>query len=70
MHAVTDASERVKARAGLERKEREYRKRLNALRVEEERRYQEKDGAMAKLSQRAKVSAGRTLIGSAYFWVT
>ncbi|MFT3842647.1 MAG: SNF2-related protein [Myxococcaceae bacterium] len=69
MHGVEDPAERVKARANLERKEREYRKRISSLRVEEERRYQEKDGAMAKLSQRAKVSAGRTLIGSAYFWV-
>jgi hypothetical protein len=67
--AIEDPSERVKARAKAERQEREYRKKLQALRVAEEQRFSEKDRTMAALAQKAKVVAGRTLVASAYFWV-
>ena len=67
--AIEDPSERVKARANAERAEREYRKKLQALRVNEEQRYAEKDRTMTALAQKAKVVAGRTLVASAYFWV-
>ncbi len=67
--AIEDPSERVKARAKAERAEREYRKKLQSLRVGEEQRFAEKDRTMAALAQKAKVVAGRTLVASAYFWV-
>ncbi len=67
--AVSDPAERAKLRGAVERAEREYRRRLTALRTAEEQRYAEKDKAMVALAARAKVSVGRTLVASAYFWL-
>ena len=70
--AVPGADEppaRLKLRAQAERLEREYRKKLAALRQQEEQRYAEKDRTLAQLAQKAKVVAGRSLIASAYFWL-
>ena len=65
---VEDPTERMRARAAAERAEREYRKKLALLRQTEEQRYQEKDRALAQLAQRAKVTPGRALVATAYFW--
>lgn len=65
-----DPSERVKARAHAERLEREYRKRLASLRNEEEKRYAAKDRQVADLAHKAKVTEKRSLIASAYFWLS
>ncbi len=65
--AVPGAAERIKARAHAERLERQYRKALQTLRMEEEQRYAEKDRAFAAMAQKAKVALGRTLVASAYF---
>jgi hypothetical protein len=66
---VEDPSERIKARAGAERLEREYRRKLQQLRAAEDQRYNEKDRMLATLAQKAKVIANRTLVATAYFWV-
>ncbi len=68
--AIDEPSERVKARANAERLEREYRRKLQQLRVAEEQRYAEKDRTLASLTQKAKVTTNRTLVASAYFWVS
>ncbi|HEY8206471.1 MAG TPA: SNF2-related protein [Myxococcaceae bacterium] len=71
-HAVTEQDEpadRVKARAFAERLERDYRRRLQSLRMEEEKRYAQKDRGLAQLAQQAKVVEKRALIASAYFWL-
>jgi hypothetical protein len=60
----------VKARANAERLEREYRRKLASLRNEEEKRYMAKDRAIADLSAKAKVVEKRSLIASAYFWLS
>lgn len=65
-----DPSERMKARAHAERLERDYRKRLASLRNEEEKRYMAKDRQVADLAQKAKVTEKRSLIASAYFWLS
>nr|WP_228531056.1 MULTISPECIES: SNF2-related protein [Myxococcaceae] len=67
---VDEPSERVKARANAERLEREYRRKLASLRNEEEKRYLAKDRAIADLTQKAKVVEKRSLIASAYFWLS
>jgi hypothetical protein len=64
-----DPADRVKARAGAERLERDYRRRLQALRMEEEKRYAHKDRSLAGMAQQAKVAEKRALIASAYFWL-
>lgn len=66
---LEDPAERLKARAGAERMEREYRRKLQQLRTAEEQRYAEKDRMLAALTQKAKVVANRTLVATAYFWV-
>ncbi len=66
---TTEPQDRVKARAHAERTEREYRKKLQALRVAEEQHYGEKDRTLAALAAKAKVVVDRTLVASAYFWV-
>ena len=65
-----DPAERVKARAHADRLEREYRKKLASLRNEEEKRYAAKDRQIADLIQKAKVTEKRSLIASAYFWLS
>jgi len=65
-----EPAERVKARAFAERLERDYRRRLQALRMEEEKRYAQKDRTLAQLAQQAKVVEKRALIASAYFWLS
>jgi ERCC4-related helicase len=65
-----DPAERVKARAHAERLEREYRKKLASLRNEEEKRYAAKDRQIADLANKAKVTEKRSLIASAYFWLS
>ena len=68
--AIEDPAERIKARAHAERAEREYRRKLVALRNEEEKRYAQKDRSLAQLAQQAKVTERRSLIASAYFWLS
>ena len=70
MTAAEEPSERIKARAHAEKLEREYRRRLASLRNEEEKRYAAKDRATADLTQKAKVVEKRSLIASAYFWLS
>jgi hypothetical protein len=67
---LEDGTERARARAAIERAEREHRRRLAALRTEEERRYGVKDRSLAELGARAKVVDRRALVGTAYFWLT
>lgn len=67
---TTDPSERLKARANLDRLEREYRKKLSSLHNEEETRYSLKDRNLSMLVQKAKVTEKRALIASAYFWLS
>jgi hypothetical protein len=70
VYSHEDPSERVKARAHAERLEREYRKKLASLRNEEEKRYAAKDRQIADLANKAKVTEKRSLIASAYFWLS
>jgi hypothetical protein len=66
---LEDATERARARAAIERAAREHRRRLAALRTEEESRYGLKDRALAELAVRGKVADHRALVGTAYFWL-
>jgi hypothetical protein len=66
---LEDGTERARARAAIERAEREHRRRLAALRSEEEARYGHKDRSLAELGARAKVVDRRALVGTAYFWL-
>ncbi|WP_263452007.1 SNF2-related protein [Hyalangium gracile] len=68
--AAEEAADRIKARAHADRMEREYRKKLASLRNEEEKRYAAKDRQIADLTQKAKVAEKRSLIASAYFWLS
>jgi hypothetical protein len=68
--AAEEAADRIKARAHADRMEREYRKKLASLRNEEEKRYMAKDRQIADLVQKAKVTEKRSLIASAYFWLS
>ncbi|HZI08800.1 MAG TPA: ATP-dependent helicase, partial [Myxococcus sp.] len=68
--AVDDVAEKAKARAHADRMEREYRRKLSSLRNEEEKRYASKDRQLADLAQKAKVNEKRSLIASAYFWLS
>jgi hypothetical protein len=54
-------------RAGLERAEREHRRRLDALRTAEALRYGEKDRALAELRRRAEPGPRRSLVATAYW---
>ncbi len=69
LSATVDPSERLKARAASERAEREYRKKLNALRNAEDTRYAAKDRSTAMLQKQATVTEKKALIASAYFWL-
>jgi hypothetical protein len=66
---LEDGTERARGRAAIERAEREHRRRLAALRAEEETRYGFKDRTLADLATRAKVVDRRALVGTAYFWL-
>ncbi|XXF80598.1 SNF2-related protein [Myxococcaceae bacterium GXIMD 01537] len=68
--ASLEPAERAKARANSDRLEREYRKKLASLRNEEEKRFSVKDRQMADLATKAKVTEKRSLIASAYFWLS
>ncbi|MBZ4417712.1 SNF2-related protein [Myxococcus sp. RHSTA-1-4] len=68
--AAEDVAEKAKARAHSDRMEREYRRKLSSLRNEEEKRYAAKDRQLADLAQKAKVTEKRSLIASAYFWLS
>src|SRR5215831_5540179 len=67
---LEDPTERARARAAIERAERDHRRRLAALRNEEETRYALKDRALAELAARAKVVDRRALVGTAYLWLS
>lgn len=64
-----DPAARLNQRARIERAEREYRRRLTALRSQEETCYEQKDRGLRELTQRGKVTEQRKLIASAYFWL-
>jgi superfamily II DNA or RNA helicase len=66
---LEDPTERARARALVDRSEREYRRRQAALRREEDSCYARKDTAVAALGARARVTESRSLIGNAYFWL-
>jgi superfamily II DNA/RNA helicase len=68
--AAEDVADKAKARAHSDRMEREYRRKLSSLRNEEEKRYASKDRQLADLAQKAKVNEKRSLIASAYFWLS
>jgi hypothetical protein len=68
--AAEEPAERTKARAHADRLEREYRRKLASLRNEEEKRYAAKDRQIAELANKAKVTEKRSLIASAYFWLS
>jgi len=68
--AAEDVADKAKARAHSDRMEREYRRKLSSLRNEEEKRYAAKDRQLADLAQKAKVAEKRSLIASAYFWLS
>jgi superfamily II DNA or RNA helicase len=57
-------------RSGLERAEREHRRRLDALRAAEALRYGEKDRALAELRRRAEPRPRRSLVATAYWRCT
>ncbi|GHG85607.1 SNF2-related protein [Comamonas sp. JC664] len=65
-----DIADKAKARAHSDRMEREYRRKLSSLRNEEEKRYASKDRQLADLANKAKVTEKRSLIASAYFWLS
>jgi hypothetical protein len=69
VQTLEDPTERIKARATSERLEREYRRKLTALRQAEESRYSEKDRTLAALAAKAKVVTNRALVATAYFRV-
>jgi hypothetical protein len=54
-------------RASLQASERDYRRRLEALRAAEAQRYAEKDRALDELRRRAEVRPRRTLVATAYW---
>jgi hypothetical protein len=66
---LQEGPERAKGRIHVTRLERDYRKKLTVLRLEEDKRYQAKDKSLALLTQRAKVTDKRALVASAYFWL-
>ncbi|HZX42426.1 MAG TPA: ATP-dependent helicase, partial [Myxococcaceae bacterium] len=70
LSGLEDATERARARAAVQRAERDHRKRLAALRNEEETRYGLKDRTLAELATRAKVVDRRALVGTAYLWLS
>lgn len=65
-----DPAERAKARLALERADRELRRRQRELRAEEDRRYADLDRTLTVLGIQSKVGVSRTLIASAYFWIS
>jgi superfamily II DNA or RNA helicase len=67
---LEDGTERARARAAIERAERDHRRRLAALRNEEETRYGVKDRTLAKLGARGKVVDRRVLVATAYVWLS
>ncbi len=67
---LEDPAERLKSRAHAEKLEREYRRKLNALRNDEDLKYAQKDRQLNALQTRAKVTEKRSLVASAYFWLT
>jgi hypothetical protein len=69
LSGAEDPHERVKARAHVERLERDYRKKLASVRNEEETRYTLKERHLALVAQKAKIAERRRLLGSAYFWL-
>ena len=68
--AAQEPTERAQARANSDRLEREYRKKLSSLRNEEEKRFAAKDRQLADLANKAKVTEKRSLIASAYIWLS
>ncbi len=67
--AERDPAQRVRDRANMERADREYRKRMQAMRQDEDKRYADLDRTLTMLAVRSKITANRTLIESAYFWL-
>jgi superfamily II DNA or RNA helicase len=65
----TSPSASIGQRSLIARAEREYRRRLAALRSQEEACYEEKDRRLGALAQRAIAAEQRKLIASAYFWL-
>ncbi len=68
--AVSDPAERAAARLALGRADRELRRRQQALRDEEDRRYADLDRRLGVLDVESRVTVARTLIASAYFWIS
>jgi len=70
LDGCNDEGLRPRLRTALERADREYRKRLHALRLAEEERYTEREKAMSDLAKRAQVEEKRTLIAAAYVFLS
>jgi superfamily II DNA or RNA helicase len=64
-----DETLRSRQRSALERADRDYRRKLQGLRVEEEQRYGDREKQLAELLKRAQLEERRTLVATAYcFW--
>ena len=69
LRKTDNGKERATARLQVERSEREWRRRVQALRQLEDRVFAEKDKAWAVLTQRAKVTLSRAAVATAYFQI-
>jgi hypothetical protein len=69
LRAEKDPTLRVRARAALERADRDFRKRMSQLRLEEDKSYGDLDRTLTMLAVKSKVNVNRTLIATAYFWL-
>ncbi|MBI5544095.1 MAG: DEAD/DEAH box helicase, partial [Deltaproteobacteria bacterium] len=67
--AEENPTQRVRARGVLDRADREYRRRMSQLRLEEDKRYGDLDRTLTMLAVRAKPNVNRTLIATAYCWL-
>jgi len=64
-----DPTMRPRARAALDRADRDYRRRMSNLRQEADKQYADLDRPRTRLAVRSKVTANRTLIATAYMWL-
>lgn len=68
--AAADPVEAQRLRRERDSKEREYRRRLDQLRLEEQRRYADKDRALLEIQKKATVGeVQRTLLATAYWFM-
>ena len=69
MLSCTDEKERVRLRRERDASEREYRRQLDQLRLEEQRRMGDKERALIDVQKKASVGeVKRTLLATAYWF--